>query len=75
MERKCFKCHSTKVVKVVPAAAAGIPEIRRDIQEGRAVVSACCAGTGRSSLYRCQDCGFQWDHYYEIGASQQEESR
>lgn len=74
MEKKCFKCGSTDIVKVVPASAASIPEIKKDIEEGRAVMSCCCAGTGRSSVFRCKACGFEWDYYYELGVSHQEEN-
>lgn len=72
MEKKCYKCGSTNVVRVVPASLAGIPEIKKDIEEGRAVASCCCAGAGCGTVYRCQDCNFEWDHYYELGMQQQE---
>lgn len=72
MEKKCYKCGSANVVKVVPASAAGIPEIKKDIIEGRSVISCCSAGKASGSLYRCKDCNFEWDHYYELGIQQQE---
>jgi len=47
-EKKCFKCGSTHVAKVVPASALCVPEIRKDVEEGRAVANCCCAGTAGS---------------------------
>ncbi|WP_027399227.1 hypothetical protein [Anaerovorax odorimutans] len=73
MEKKCYKCGSTNVVKVVPAGSACIPGIKEDIKEGRAVVNCCCAGKGSSDIYRCKDCNFEWDYFYELGMKQQEE--
>jgi hypothetical protein len=31
------------VAKVVPASALCVPEIRKDVEEGRAVANCCCA--------------------------------
>lgn len=72
LEKKCYKCGSANVVKVVPASAAGIPEIKKDIIEGRSIISCCSAGKASGSLYRCKDCNFEWDHYFELGIQQQE---
>lgn len=72
MEKKCYQCGSSNVAKVVPASAAGIPEIKNDIMEGRAVVSCCSAGKAGGSVYRCKDCNFEWDYYYELAARQRE---
>lgn len=74
MERKCYKCGSTNIARVVPASLATVPEIKKEILEGRAVMNCCCAGTGTKELYRCKDCNFEWDYFYELGMKQQEES-
>lgn len=72
MERKCYKCGSTRIAKVVPASALCIPEVKKDVAEGRSVVNCCCGGVAGSGVYRCLDCNFEWDRYYEIGQAQQE---
>lgn len=74
MEKKCYKCGSSNIAKVVSASSASIPEIKKDIEEGRSVASCCCAGTGSGGVYRCRDCNFEWDYYYEIGVQQQEKT-
>jgi hypothetical protein len=66
MEKKCYKCGSANVAKIVPAGAACIPEVKKDIVEGRAIACCCCAGTGSTGSYRCKDCGFEWDYYFEL---------
>ena len=75
MEKKCYQCGSKNIAKVVPASIASIPEIKKDIMEGRAVVSCCSAGRASGGLYRCKDCNFEWDHYYEIGVQQREAAK
>lgn len=65
MEKKCYRCGSTNVAKVVAASSAYLPEIKKEILEGRAVVNCCCAGGATNGLQRCKDCGFEWDYYYE----------
>ena len=44
MANKCFRCGSEKLVKVVPAKALVIPEIKQEVEDGTAVVSCGCAG-------------------------------
>ena len=43
MAKKCFRCGSEKLVKVVPAKALVIPEIKQEVEDGTAVVSCGCA--------------------------------
>ena len=71
MEKKCYKCGSSRVAKVVPASALCIPEIKKDVEEGRAVANCCCGGSAGSGVYRCLDCNFEWDHYFELGMEQE----
>ena len=72
MKRKCYKCGSTNIAKVVSGNAAFIPEIKKDLIEGRAVLGCGCSGGGTTGLYRCVDCGFEWDYYYERSMEQKE---
>ena len=37
MAKKCFRCGSEKLVKVVPAKALVIPEIKQEVEDGTAV--------------------------------------
>ena len=72
MEKKCYKCGSAKVAKVVSGNLAYIPEIRKDLIEGRAVLGCACGGAGTTGVYRCLDCGFEWDYYYEKAMEEKE---
>ncbi|MDD2484057.1 MAG: hypothetical protein PHQ50_03355 [Eubacteriales bacterium] len=74
MEKKCYQCGSSNVAKIVPSTAAYIPEIKKEIAEGRAIVKCCCAGTGTNGQYLCKDCGFQWDYYYERSIQNEKDS-
>jgi len=65
IEKKCYKCGSEKVVRIVSANAACIPSVKEQILSGKAEMNCCCAGTGSTGMYRCKDCGFEWDYYYE----------
>lgn len=73
--KKCLRCGSEHVVKVVPASALCVQEIRKDVEEGRAVASCCCGGTAGSGIYRCLDCNFEWDRYMETGILQELEAK
>lgn len=74
-DRICFKCGSAHVAKVVPASALCVPEIRQAVEDGRAVTNCCCAGASGSGVYRCLDCGFEWDHYMEMSMLQELEAK
>jgi hypothetical protein len=65
MERKCYRCGSSNVARVVPPSMAADPDVRKEILEGKAVAACCSAGFTASGLYRCKDCNFEWDYYYE----------
>lgn len=65
MEQKCYRCGSARVAKVIPAKAAFLPEWKEELASGRAVAACGCGGTAGSQVKRCQDCGFEWDYYYE----------
>ena len=65
-EKKCLRCGSEHVVKVVPTSALCVPEIKREVEAGRAVANCCCGGTAGSGIYRCLDCNFEWDRYMEM---------
>ena len=61
-----------KLVKVVPAKALVIPEIKQEVEDGTAVVSCGCAGFLSSHMTRCRNCGFEWDDIMEQQMMQQE---
>lgn len=75
IEKTCFRCGSKRVAKVVPASALCVPEIRKDVEEGRAVTNCCCGGTAGSGIYRCLDCNFEWDRYMELSMLQDLETK
>lgn len=72
MGKKCFKCGSTNVVKVVSGNAAFIPEVKEELIAGKAVMGCGCGGSASTGLQRCMDCGFEWDYYYERAMEQKE---
>ena len=72
MAKKCFRCGSEKLVKVVPAKALVIPEIKQEVEDGTAVVSCGCAGFLSSHMTRCRNCVFEWDDIMEQQMMQQE---
>jgi hypothetical protein len=73
--KTCLRCGSDHVVKVVPASALCVPEIRKDVEEGRAVANCCCSGSAGSGIYRCLDCNFEWDRYLEMGILEELEAK
>lgn len=66
MEKKCYKCGSSNIARFVPASMAHLPEIKKEILEGRAIIRCCPAAILVPGLHYCKDCGFQWDFYYEL---------
>lgn len=73
MSKKCIKCGSENVIKIVPAASMVIPEVKQEVKEGRAKVSCCCAGGFSGTSYKCKDCGFKWDSQIEEHMEKQQE--
>ena len=65
MIKKCFRCGSDNLVKVVSAKSLVIPEIKREVESGAAEVSCGCAGFLSSHITRCRNCGFEWDDIME----------
>lgn len=66
MDKKCFKCGSDQIVAIVPAVSALIPEVKADIMTGKAEIACCRTNFATGSRYKCKNCGFEWDSYYEI---------
>ena len=62
MIKKCFRCGSDNLVKVVSAKSLVIPEIKREVESGAAPIS----------LTRCRNCGFEWDDIMERQMLQRE---
>lgn len=66
MERKCPKCASDQVVELVPSAAAIVPEVQEKIAEGKAETACCGRAVTAGQVFRCKNCNFEWDFYYEV---------
>lgn len=60
---------------VTSAMLLAVPELRKEVKEGRAIVCAACCGTGSARTFRCKDCKLQWDENMEkeIRASRKKE--
>lgn len=71
MKRKCFRCGSENLVKVVSAKALVIPEIKQEVESGAAEISCGCTGFLSSHMTRCKNCGFEWDNMMERQMMQQ----
>ena len=74
-KKTCPRCDSEKVVRVVTSSMIlAVPELRKEVKEGRAVVCTACCGTGSSRTFRCKSCKLQWDENMEsdIRKSRQE---
>lgn len=68
MSRRCPRCESDNTIKVYSARALAIPEFRKEVEEGLAIVGECgCHGTGNGIEYKCRDCNLQWDELMEEG--------
>ena len=62
----CPRCDSENTVRVLSAKAiVAVPELRQEVEEGRAIVCASCRGTGSGKTYKCNDCKLQWDELME----------
>jgi len=42
-----------------------VPELRKEVKEGRAIVCTACCGTGSSRTFKCKSCKLQWDENME----------
>lgn len=74
--KKCPRCDSENTMRVVTSAMLlAVPELRKEVKEGRAIVCAACCGTGSARTFRCKDCKLQWDENMEeeIRASRKKE--
>ena len=62
MAKKCYRCGSERLTRLVPAGALVVPEISEAVAEGLAEV--ICNNDGFMTGYktRCEDCGFEWTH-------------
>ena len=60
MVKKCYRCGSKRLTRLVPAGALVVPEISEAVAEGLAEV--VCNNDGFMTGYRtrCEDCGFEW---------------
>lgn len=68
MARQCPRCNSNNTVRVYAARALAIPEYRKEVEEGLAIVGYCgCHGIGSGIEYKCRDCDLQWDELMEDG--------
>lgn len=65
MTKKCYRCGSEKLIKVIPAKTLVIPELKKEVEEGLAEVDCGCAGFQTAERTRCRDCGFTWDYLTE----------
>ena len=66
MDKTCDKCGSDQIVTMVSAASAVIPDVKEAIMKGTAEIGCCRIGVTSGGRYRCKNCGFEWDTYYEI---------
>ena len=60
MVKKCYRCGSERLTRLVPAGALVVPEISEAVAEGLAEV--VCNNDGFMTGYRtrCENCGFEW---------------
>ena len=60
MVKKCYRCGSERLTRLVPAGALVVPEKSEAVAEGLAEV--VCNNDGFMTGYRtrCEDCGFEW---------------
>ena len=54
MSRTCPRCESDNTVKVYSARALAVPEYRKEVEEGLAIVGNCgCHGIGNGIEFKC----------------------
>lgn len=72
MAKKCYRCGSENLIKVISAKTLVIPELKAEVEAGLAEVDCGCAGFQTASRTRCKDCGFTWDYLIEEQMKEQE---
>ena len=60
MVKKCYRCGSERLTRLVPAGALVVPEISEAVAEGLAEVVCNNDGFMTGDRTRCEDCGFEW---------------
>lgn len=70
MGKRCYRCGSDDLIKVVSARSLVIPEIKQAVAEGLAEVSCGCAGFQTGHRTKCRNCGFVWDDLMEAQLEQ-----
>lgn len=65
MAKKCYRCGSENLIKVLPAKALVVPELKKEVEAGLAEVSCGCAGFQTGHRTKCKACGFTWDYLLE----------
>ena len=65
MGNKCYRCGSENLIKVIPAKALVIPELKKEVEDGLAEVDCGCSGFQTGHRTKCRDCGFMWDYLTE----------
>ena len=60
MVKKCYRCGSERLTRLVPAGALVVPEISEAVAEGLAEVVFNNDGVMTGYRTRCEDCGFEW---------------
>ncbi len=65
MAKKCFRCGSEDLIKIVPASALVIPEIKKEVEQGLAKANCGCTGFQTGHRTKCKSCGFEWDYLIE----------
>lgn len=74
--RRCPKCDSDNTVRVLSAKAVLVlPELREEVEEGRAIICTSCRGTGNGKTFKCNDCRLQWDDFMEDAIRQNKKIR
>ena len=64
--KTCPRCDSDNVVRVLTfSMILAVPELRKEVKEGRAIVCTAYCGTGSSRTFKCKSCKLQWDENME----------
>ena len=64
--KTCPRCDSNNVVRVLTSSMIlAVPELRKEVKEGRAIVCTAGCGTGSSRTFKWKSCKLQWDENME----------